>query len=71
MIRCKKKKIEFDRNDKLTKGLHCTFIALIIKVENPQRLSDFRPISLVGCLYNELAKVLPNKLRNVIRSVIS
>jgi len=29
------------------------------------------PISLVGCLYKVLAKVLANRLRNVIESVVS
>ncbi|PNX59572.1 cysteine-rich receptor-like protein kinase, partial [Trifolium pratense] len=54
---------EFHRNGKLTKGLNSTFIALIPKVESPQRLNDFRPISLVGSLYKILAKVLANRLR--------
>jgi hypothetical protein len=62
---------EFHRNSKLTKGLNSTFIALIPKVDNPQRLNDFRPISLVGSLYKILAKVLANRLRMVIGSVIS
>ncbi|KEH34073.1 hypothetical protein MTR_3g058910 [Medicago truncatula] len=31
---------EFHRNEKLTKGINCTFIALIPKVDSPQR-SDF------------------------------
>jgi hypothetical protein len=55
----------------LTKGLNATFIALITKVDSPQRLNDFRPISLVGSLYKILAKVLANRLRLVIGSVIS
>jgi len=42
--------VEFHRNGKLTKGLNSMFIALIPKVNNPQRLNDFQPISLVGCL---------------------
>jgi hypothetical protein len=46
---------EFHRNGKLTKGLNSTFIALIPKVDSPQRLNDFRPISLVGNLYKILA----------------
>jgi hypothetical protein len=53
------------------KGVHSTFIALIPKVTSPQRLNDFRPISLVGCMYKVLAKVLVNKLRAVIGSVLS
>jgi hypothetical protein len=62
---------EFHRNGKLTKGLNSTFIALIPKVDSPQRLNEFRPISLVGSLYKILAKVLANRLRMVIGSVIS
>lgn len=52
-------------------GINCTFIAHIHKVEIPRHLNDFRPISLVGCLYMVLAKMLVNRLRNVIRNVIS
>jgi len=39
---------EFYRNGKLTKCLNFTFIALIPKVEIPQRVADFRQISLVS-----------------------
>ncbi|KAK2413749.1 hypothetical protein QL285_036426 [Trifolium repens] len=62
---------EFHRNGKLTKGLNSTFIALIPKVDSPQRLNDFRPISLVGSLYKILDKLLANRLGMVINSVIS
>lgn len=62
--------VEFHRNGKLTKGLNYNFIALIPKVTSPQRLNDFRPISLVGSLYKILAKVLANRLRSVIGSVV-
>jgi hypothetical protein len=63
--------VEFHRNGKLTKGLNSTFIALIPKLDSPQGLNDFRPISLVGCLYKVLAKVLANRLREVVGSVVS
>ena len=63
--------VEFHRNGKLSKGINSTFIALILKVNSPQRLNDFRPISLVGSLHKILAKVLANRLRSVIGSVVS
>ena len=63
--------VEFHRNGKLTKGINSTFIALISKVNSLQRLNDFRPISLAGSLYKILAKVLANRLRSVIGSVVS
>jgi hypothetical protein len=50
---------EFHRNGRLTKGINATFIALIPKVSSPQRLDDFPPISLVGCMYKVLAKFRP------------
>jgi len=61
---------EFHRNGKLIKGVNSTFIALIRKVESPQRLNDFRPISMVGCMYKVLAKVLANKLQAIIGSLV-
>jgi len=42
---------EFHRNGKLAKGINTTFIVLIPKVDNPQSLNEFRPISLVGSMY--------------------
>jgi hypothetical protein len=63
--------VEFHRNGKLAKGINSTFIALIPKVGNPQCLNDFRPISLVGSMYKILAKILANRLRLVIGSVVS
>jgi len=62
---------EFHHNRRLTKGINATFIALIPKVSSPQRLNHFRPISLLGCLYKVLAKILANRLRAVIGSVVS
>jgi hypothetical protein len=62
---------DFHINGKLTKGINSTFIALIPKVDSPRRLNDFSPISLVGCLYKIVAKVLANRLRMVVGKVVS
>jgi hypothetical protein len=45
-------------------------LTLIPKVKSPQGLSDFRPISLLGCRYKILSKVLANRLANVIGNLI-
>jgi len=58
------------KNWNVLKDDFLTFIALIAKVQIPQRLNDFRPISLVGCMYKVLAKVLANRLRSIIGSVV-
>jgi len=63
--------VEFHRNGRLTKGINSTFIALIPKVDSPQRLNDFRPISLVGSMYKILSKVLANRLCSIMGLVIS
>ncbi|MCI26873.1 LINE-1 reverse transcriptase like, partial [Trifolium medium] len=63
--------LEFYANGKLAKGVNSTFIVLIPKVDNPQALGEFRPISLVGSMYKVLAKVLENRLKEVMGDVIS
>jgi len=63
--------LEFHRNGRLIKGVNATFISLIPKVDSPQRVNDFTPLSLLGCMYKVLAKILANRLQVVIGSVVS
>lgn len=63
--------VEFHCNGKLSRGINSNFIALIPKIDNPRKLNDYRPISLVGSIYKVLAKVLANRLRQVIGTVVS
>lgn len=62
---------EFLANGKLPKGFTSYFLALIPKVKNPQSLGEFLPISLLGCLYKLLAKVLVSRLRAVMNPIIA
>jgi hypothetical protein len=62
---------EFHRNGKLSKGINSIFVALIPKVDSPQRLTDCRPISLVGSLHKSVAKLLANRLQLVVGKVVS
>jgi hypothetical protein len=62
---------DFHRNGKLLKGINNPFITLIDKKDCPQWLNDYRTISLVGRLYKVLVKLLANRLKDVIGSVIS
>ena len=52
------------------RGCNSSFISLISKFGDPQHLGKFRPISLVGCMYKILAKVLPNRMKGVFSKVI-
>ncbi|GKU98555.1 hypothetical protein SLEP1_g11546 [Rubroshorea leprosula] len=56
---------------KLVKGLNSSFLTLIPKKLNTKELKDFRPISLIGCVYKLLSKVLANRLKNVMSEIIS
>lgn len=49
---------EFHSMERFVKCLKCTFIVLILKKENPQKFNEIIHISLVGCVYKVLAKVL-------------
>ncbi|GKV44307.1 hypothetical protein SLEP1_g51499 [Rubroshorea leprosula] len=61
---------EFHEQGKIAKGSNASFIVLIPKVENPQKIEEYRPISLIGVMYKILAKILANRLRMVIDKVI-
>ncbi|MCH80895.1 LINE-1 reverse transcriptase like, partial [Trifolium medium] len=53
---------QFHGNSCLPKSFLSYFVTLIPKVSSPCSLSDFRPISLLGCLYKLIAKVLAKRL---------
>jgi len=52
------------------RGSNASFLSLCPKVENSQQLGEFRPISLVRCLYKIISKVLSLCLKKVISKVI-
>ncbi|MCI07509.1 transposon TX1 putative 149 kDa protein, partial [Trifolium medium] len=61
---------QFFENDCFPGCLLSYFLTLIPKVKSPQQLGDFRPISLLGCWYKILSKVLANRLAIVIGALI-
>ncbi|MFS8026364.1 putative RNA-directed DNA polymerase [Helianthus anomalus] len=52
-------------------GCGSSFIALIPKKRDPTGLGDYRPISLVGVVNKVVSKILANRLKKVLGSVIS
>ncbi|GKB10316.1 RNA-directed DNA polymerase, eukaryota, partial [Tanacetum coccineum] len=62
---------EFFNSSVFSKGCNPSFIALIPKVLDAKCLNDFRPISLIGCQYKIIGKILANRLSMVIDDIIS
>ena len=61
---------DFFINGRFPKGSNASFIALIPKIINPQSLNDYRLISLIGCAYKIVSKVLANRLALVLPHII-
>nr|GFA14559.1 RNA-directed DNA polymerase, eukaryota [Tanacetum cinerariifolium] len=51
-------------------GCNSLFITLIPKSLDPKTVSEFRPISLIGCVYKVVTKILQNRLSLVISGLI-
>ncbi|MFS7918598.1 putative RNA-directed DNA polymerase [Helianthus anomalus] len=62
---------EFYLSGSISRGCNSSFVALIAKCGDPQELTNFRPISLVGSLYKIISKVLANRLKQVINEISS
>ncbi|GJU64033.1 RNA-directed DNA polymerase, eukaryota [Tanacetum coccineum] len=58
-------------NGSFSKGCNSSFVALILKVMDAKFVNDFRPISLIGCVYKVNTKVLANRLASVIADLVS
>ena len=63
--------LEFLNTSYLLPDLNHTYIVLIPKIKNPVKVSDYRPISLCNFIYKIIAKVLANRLKQVLPHIIS
>lgn len=61
----------FERIGKVMKGENSTSITLIPKADDSISLANFRSISLVGCQYKIIAKLLAERLKTVMPDLIS
>ncbi|KAJ9544963.1 hypothetical protein OSB04_024670 [Centaurea solstitialis] len=61
----------FETNRLIIPGSNSSFISLIPKVSDPLTLDDYRPINLIGCVNKIISKVLAERLKGVLSTVVS
>ena len=61
---------EFHRSEIINQSNNASFIVLLPKKSMSKKISNFRPISLITCLYMIIAKVLSERLREVLHETI-
>nr|KAJ0209562.1 hypothetical protein LSAT_V11C400208020 [Lactuca sativa] len=52
-------------------GFSFSFLKKHWEVQDPITINDYRPISLIGCLYKTISKVLVERLKKVVHLVVS
>ncbi|KAK0607494.1 hypothetical protein LWI29_015785 [Acer saccharum] len=62
---------EFFHSGLLLKKLNATIVALVPKVPNPSKMTDFRPISYCNTLYKIIAKIIANRIKPCLPDIIS
>ena len=63
--------LDFFNFGNMVPKINYTHIVLIPKVKSPEKMSDFRPISLFNVIYNIVSKVLANRLKQILPLLIS
>ena len=63
--------LDFLNSGQMLLALNHTHIVLIPKVKNPIKMFDFRPISLCNVMYKIIAKVLANRLKQILPHIIA
>jgi hypothetical protein len=56
---------------RILNSINHTFITLIPKTKNPERVTEFRPISLCNVIYKLISKVLANRLKIILPQIVS
>ena len=59
------------QNCKIPTDINRTHIVLIPKIKSPERITEYRPISLCSVIYKLVSNVLANWLKSILLLVIS
>lgn len=62
---------QFFSNGKLPKQINLTLVTLIPKCQNAHVVKDFRPIACCSVLYKIISKVLANRMKLVLDTIVS
>ncbi|GJX60481.1 hypothetical protein Tco_0291871 [Tanacetum coccineum] len=62
---------EFFTNGRLLGEINSTLIVLVLKIETPNKISDFRPIACCNVLYKCISNILINKIKNGLSKAVS
>lgn len=62
---------DFFQTGKMLPKLNSTNITLIPKIDNPSKVSQFRPISLCNVIYKLISKIMVDRLKLVLPKLIS
>jgi hypothetical protein len=60
----------FFNHDVDLKSVNHSYITLVPKIDNPEKVFDFRPISLINSVPKLVAKILANRLQKVATQVV-
>ncbi|GKB88702.1 RNA-directed DNA polymerase, eukaryota, reverse transcriptase zinc-binding domain protein, partial [Tanacetum coccineum] len=61
---------EFFITGKLLGEVNATLISLVLKVQNPDKVSEFRPIACCNVMYKCISKIITNRLKGVLGNLI-
>ena len=62
---------DFFETGNFVRNLNTTFLVMVPTKGGPEEFKDFKPICLVGNLYKCIAKVLANRLKNVVSKLVN
>ncbi|GKA50943.1 RNA-directed DNA polymerase, eukaryota, reverse transcriptase zinc-binding domain protein [Tanacetum coccineum] len=62
--------LDFFSNGKILKEVNDTVIALVPKTQTPKRVADFRPVSCCNVVYKCISKIIANRLKGVLNSLV-
>ena len=63
--------IDFLNSGNMLSAVNFTHIVMIPKTKSPESMAQFRPISLCNVIYKTISKVLANRLKVILPSIIS